>query len=78
MLENIKALSLEEKKTLLAMLLADIKAYNAFIASFEPEKPLSLSHYYWILETRRCAEIAEIKRSGGSVISSRPDLLENE
>ncbi len=61
MLENIKALPLKDKKTLLAMLQADLGLIvNVDITV---EKPSSFT-----LETRRCNKVAEIKRSGGSVI----------
>ena len=61
MLENIQALSLADKKTLLAMLQADIGLKVE--VEFTVEKPS-----FYQLETRRCNEVAKIKKSGGSVI----------
>jgi hypothetical protein len=61
MIEQIKELPLKDKKTLLAMLQADLGlTVNVDITV---EKPSSFT-----LETRRCNKVAEIKRSGGSVI----------
>jgi hypothetical protein len=61
MIEQIKELPLKDKKTLLAMLQADLGLIvNVDITV---EKPSSFT-----LETRRCNKVAEIKRSGGSVI----------
>jgi hypothetical protein len=61
MLENIQALSLADKKTLLAMLQADIGLKVE--VEFTVEKPS-----FYQLETRRCNAVAKIKKSGGSVI----------
>lgn len=60
-LNNIKALSLADKKTLLAMLQADLGLQ--VVVEFTVEKPS-----FYQLETRRCNEVAKIKKSGGSVI----------
>ena len=61
MLEQIQKLSLADKKTLLAMLQADLGLQ--VVVEFTVEKPS-----FYQLETRRCNEIAKIKKSGGSVI----------
>jgi hypothetical protein len=61
MLDKIKSLSLAEKKTLLAMLQADLGL--EIKVDIVVEKP----NFYQI-ETRRCNEVAKVKKSGGSVI----------
>lgn len=61
MLEQIQKLSLADKKTLLAMLQADLGLQ--VVVEFTVEKPS-----FYQLETRRCNEVAKIKKSGGSVI----------
>jgi len=61
MIDNIKALSLEDKKTLLAMLQADLGL--TVKVDITVEKPT-----WYQVETRRCNEIAIVKRSGGQVI----------
>ena len=63
MIDNIKALSLEDKKTLLAMLQADLG--HTVKVDITVEKPT-----WYQVETRRCNEIAIVKRSGGQVIYS--------
>ena len=61
MLDNIKALPLADKKTLLAMLQADLGL--TVEVHFAVDKPS-----WYQLESRRCNEIALVKRSGGQVI----------
>lgn len=61
MLDNIKALPLADKKTLLAMLQADLGL--TVEVHFIVDKPT-----WYQMETRRCNEIAIVKRSGGQVI----------
>ncbi len=61
MLDNIKALPLADKKTLLAMLQADLGL--TVEVHFTVDKPT-----WYQMETRRCNEIAIVKRSGGQVI----------
>ncbi len=61
MLDNIRELPLADKKTLLAMLQADL---GLIVNTDITVEKLSLV----TLETRRCNKVAEIKRSGGSVI----------
>ena len=61
MLENIKALPLAEKKTLLALLQADLGL--EVVVEFTVEKPS-----FYQLETRKCNEVAKIKQAGGSII----------
>ena len=68
MLENIKALSLSDKKTLLAMLQADL---GDRIVEVIVEKPS-----FYQLETRKCNKVAEIKKSGGSVIYTEYQMVE--
>jgi len=63
MIDNIKALSLEDKKTLLAMLQADLGL--TVKVDITVKKPT-----WYQVETRRCNEIAIVKRSGGQVIYS--------
>jgi hypothetical protein len=60
-LNNIKALPLEDKKTLLAMLQADLGLEVK--VDIVVEKPT-----WYQVETRRCNEISIVKRSGGQVI----------
>ena len=61
MLDKIKELPLADKKTLLAMLQADIGL--TVEVHFTVDKPS-----WYQLESRRCNEIALVKRSGGQVI----------
>ena len=61
MLDRIKELPLADKKTLLAMLQADIGL--TVEVNFTVNKPS-----WYQLESRRCNEIALVKRSGGQVI----------
>jgi hypothetical protein len=61
MLDRIKELPLADKKTLLAMLQADIGL--TVEVNFTVDKPS-----WYQLESRRCNEIALVKRSGGQVI----------
>jgi hypothetical protein len=68
MLENIKALPLEDKKTLLAMLQADL---GDRIVEVVVEKPS-----FYQLETRKCNKVAEIKKAGGSVIYTEYQMVE--
>lgn len=63
MIDNIKALSLADKKTLLAMLQADLGL--TVKVDITVKKPT-----WYQVETRRCNEIAIVKRSGGQVIYS--------
>ena len=63
MLDRIKELPLADKKTLLAMLQADIGL--TVEVNFTVDKPS-----WYQMETRRCNEIAIVKRSGGQVIYS--------
>ena len=63
MLDRIKALPLADKKTLLAMLQADLGL--TVKVEIEVRRPS-----FYQLETRRCNEIAIVKRSGGQVIYS--------
>lgn len=60
-LENIRALPLVDKKTLLALLQADLGLEVK--VDIVADKPSLIT-----LETRRCNEVAAVKRSGGSVI----------
>ena len=61
MLDNIRELPLADKKTLLAMLQADI--------GLTVEVNITVDKPSWYqLESRRCNEIALVKRSGGQVI----------
>jgi hypothetical protein len=69
MLENIKALSLADKKTLLAMLQADLGL--EVVVEFTVEKPS-----FYQLETRRCNEVAKIKKAGGSVIYTELQMVD--
>jgi hypothetical protein len=63
MLDNIKALPLADKKTLLAMLQADL--------GLTVKVDITVDKTTWYqMETRRCNEIAIVKRSGGQVIYS--------
>jgi hypothetical protein len=61
MLDNIRALPVAEKKTLLAMLQADLGL--EVVVSFQVEKAS-----FYQLETRKCNKIAEVKKAGGQVI----------
>jgi len=60
-LDNIRELPLADKKTLLAMLQADLGL--KVVVEFEVQKPS-----FYQLETAKCNQIAEIKRTGGQVI----------
>jgi len=60
-LENIRALPLNDKKTLLAMLQSDLGL--TVKVDITVEKPSIFT-----LESRRCNEIALVKRHGRSVI----------
>jgi len=61
MLERIKELPLADKKTLLAMLQSDLNlTVNTEIVVPKLD--------YWQTETRKCNEIAVIKRNAGQVI----------
>lgn len=61
MLERIRELPLADKKTLLAMLQSDLNlTVNTEIVVEKPD--------YWQTETRKCNEIAIIKRNAGQVI----------
>jgi hypothetical protein len=69
MLEQIKLLPLNDKKTLLAMLQSDIGlTVEVHITIKKPE--------YWQVETARCNQVAIVKRSGGQVIYT--ELQSNE
>jgi hypothetical protein len=69
MLDNIKALSLVDKKTLLAMLQADLGlTVGVEIIAKKPD--------YWQIETQRCNQVAIVKRNGGQVIYT--ELQSNE
>jgi hypothetical protein len=69
MLEQIKLLPLNDKKTLLAMLQSDIGlTVEVNITVKKPE--------YWQVETARCNQVAIVKRSGGQVIYT--ELQSNE
>ena len=63
MLDNIRELPLADKKTLLAMLQADLGL--TIEVNITVDKPT-----WYQMETRRCNEIAIVKRSGGQVIYS--------
>ena len=61
MLERIRELPLADKKTLLAMLQSDLNlTVNTEIVVPKLD--------YWQTETRKCNEIAIIKRNAGQVI----------
>jgi hypothetical protein len=68
-LDNIKALPLKDKKTLLAMLQADLGLIVK--VDFEVERPS-----FYQLETAKCNKIAEIKKAGGSVIYTDLQMVE--
>lgn len=61
MIDNIRKLSLADKKTLLALLQADLGL--EVVVEFTVEKPS-----FYQLETRKCNEVAKIKQAGGSII----------
>lgn len=61
MLDRIRELPLAEKKTLLAMLQSDLNL--TVTTEFTVQKP-----DYWQIETRKCNEIAIVKRNAGQVI----------
>jgi hypothetical protein len=69
MIDNIKALPLADKKTLLAMLQADLGL--TVKVEIEVRRPS-----FYQLETRRCNEIAIVKRSGGQVIYSDLQMVD--
>ena len=61
MLDNIKALPLADKKTLLAMLQADL--------GLTVKVDITVDKTTWYqMKTRRCNEIAVVKKAGGQVI----------
>jgi hypothetical protein len=68
-LDNIKALPLKDKKTLLAMLQADLGL--KVVVEFEVERPS-----FYQLETAKCNKIAEIKKAGGSVIYTEYQMVD--
>ena len=69
MLDSIKQLPLNDKKTLLAMLQSDLGlTIEVNITVKKPE--------YWQVETARCNQVAIVKRSGGQVIYT--ELQSNE
>ena len=68
-MNNIKELSLKDKKTLLAMLQADLGL--KVVVEFEVEKPS-----FYQLETAKCNKIAEIKKAGGSVIYTELQMVD--
>jgi hypothetical protein len=68
-LDNIRELPLADKKTLLAMLQADLGL--KVVVEFEVQKPS-----FYQLETRKCNKVAEIKKSGGSVIYTEFQMVE--
>ena len=61
MLDRIKELTLADKKTLLAMLQSDLNL--TVTTEFTVPKV-----DYWQYETRKCNEIAIVKRNAGQVI----------
>lgn len=61
MIDNIRALPLVDKKTLLAMLQADLRLKVK--VEMVVEKPS-----FWQIETRKCNQIAIVKRNAGQVI----------
>lgn len=69
MIENIRALPLAEKKTLLAMLQADLGL--EVVVEFTVEKPS-----FYQLETRKCNEVAKIKQAGGSIIYTELQMVD--
>ena len=69
MIDNIKALSLADKKTLLAMLQADLGL------TVQVEISVPRPSFYQ-LETRRCNEVAKIKKAGGSVIYTEFQMVD--
>ena len=69
MIEQIKELPLKDKKTLLAMLQADLGLIvNTEIVAEKPS--------FYQLETRKCNEVAKIKKNGGSVIYTEFQMVE--
>jgi len=69
MIDKIKELPLADKKTLLAMLQADLGLIiNTDIVVEKPS--------FYQLETRKCNEVAKIKKSGGSVIYTEFQMVE--
>ncbi len=69
MLERIKELPLADKKTLLAMLQSDLNlTVNTEIVVPKLD--------YWQTETRKCTEIAIIKRNAGQVIYTELQIVD--
>ncbi len=69
MLERIKELPLADKKTLLAMLQSDLNlTVNTEIVVPKLD--------YWQTETRKCNEIAIIKRNAGQVIYTELQIVD--
>jgi hypothetical protein len=68
-LDNIKALPLADKKTLLALLQADLGL--EVVVDFKVEKPS-----FYQLETRKCNKVAEVKKAGGSVIYTELQMVD--
>jgi len=68
MLDKIKSLSLAEKKTLLAMLQADL---GDRVVEVEVPK-----ENWYQSETKRCNKIAEIKKAGGQVIYTELQMVD--
>jgi len=68
-LNNIKELSLKDKKTLLAMLQADLGLEVK--VDIVVEKPS-----FYQLETRRCNEVAKVKQAGRSVIYTELQMVD--
>ena len=69
MIENIRALPLKDKKTLLAMLQADLGL--KVVVDFTVERPS-----FYQLESRKCNEVAKIKKAGGSVIYTEFQMVD--
>jgi hypothetical protein len=69
MLDNIRELPLADKKTLLAMLQADLGL------EVKVEIVVEKASFYQ-LETAKCNRIAEIKRNGGQVIYSEFQMVD--
>ncbi len=69
MLDNIRELPVADKKTLLAMLQADLGLVVK--VDIVVEKPS-----FYQLETAKCNKIAEIKRTGGQVIYTEYQMVD--
>jgi hypothetical protein len=67
MIDNIRALPLVDKKTLLAMLQADLGLEVK--VEMVVEKPS-----FWQIETRKCNQIVIAKKAGLNIIAD-PELL---